>query len=116
MTGVGRDVEGHGFIQTFYMQEQLESLWCQVLEEMENLTIGMMDGNADDEGESVASLSRATSFGPNRNLGSTAFRDSSRTPAATQLIDELVKTTYPHKRKTKELNFWYQLVNVAGGR
>jgi hypothetical protein len=70
-------------------------------------------------GGSVASLvvSRA-SFGPNTNDlgGSTAVKDSPRTPTATQLIDELIETLCPDKRKTKELHLWYGLVNVAGGR
>jgi hypothetical protein len=113
MTDVGRGFQGHGLIGTFYTQEQVKELRRQDLEEMENLTTGMTDGNLDDEDGSVAPPSRV-SFGP--NLGSTTTRDSKKTPTANQLRDELVETTRADKKKTEDPPLWYGLVDVAGAR
>jgi hypothetical protein len=60
---------------------------------MENLTTGMTNGYADNKEESPSPIS----FGPNQTLKSTAFRESPRTPMATQeLRDELIETTRVH--------------------
>jgi hypothetical protein len=113
MTDVGRGFQGHGLVGTFYTQEQVKELQRQDLEEMENLTTGMTDGNWDDEDGSVASPSRV-SFRP--NLGSTTTRDSPKTPTTNQLRDELVETTHTDKKKTEDPPLWYGLVDVAGAR
>jgi hypothetical protein len=114
MTNVGHVFQGHGLVGTFYTQEQVKELWCQDLEEMENLMTGMTDRNSDNEDGSVAFPSRV-SFWPT-NIGSTTTRDSPKTPMSNQLRDELVETTRADKKKTEDPPLWYGLVDVAGAR